>query len=108
MLQNIAEKEESKKEKDEDIDDETKELEINEKGGVTDMDNDELVVGAGNDAPPHQDAMTITTEATSKEGGDNENVDAEDGNINEAEDTKGGEEGGGFRRLKTATTTKRT
>ena len=66
ILRKLAEKEESKKEKDDNIDDETKEVDINE---VAETNNDELFVDAANDAPPPQDAMTTTTTAASEEGG---------------------------------------
>ena len=49
MLRKLAERENSKKEKDNDIDNETKEVEINE---VAETDNNELVVDAANDTPP--------------------------------------------------------
>ena len=39
-------------------------MDINE---LAEMDNDELVVNATNDAPPPQDAMTTTTAAVSEE-----------------------------------------
>ena len=60
MLRKLAEKDESKKEMDKVIDNKTKEVDINE---VTEIDNDELVVDAANNAPPPQDAMTTTTAA---------------------------------------------
>ena len=47
MRRKLAEKEESKKEKDEDIADETKEVEINK---FTETDNDELFADAANNA----------------------------------------------------------
>ena len=71
MLRKPAEKDESKKEKDDNIDNNTKEVEINENGEVTENENEKLVVDAANDDPPPQDAMNTTTEAASKEGGDN-------------------------------------
>ena len=46
-----AERDESKKEKDDDIDDKTKEVEINENREVAEMDNDKLVVYATSDDP---------------------------------------------------------
>ena len=98
MLRKLAEKEKPKEEKD-DIDDDTKEVEINKNGKVTKIDNDELVVDAANDAPPPQDATTTTTEAAAKEGGENDDVGAEDGDKNyEADNTNGGEERGTIRR----------
>ena len=54
MLRKLAEKDESNKQKDNDIDDETKELDINE---VAETDNYELVIDAANDAPPPQESM---------------------------------------------------
>ena len=87
MLRKLAEKDESKKEKYGEIDDETKEVEINE---VADMDDDKLFVDAAKYAPPPQDDMTTTTAAAAEDGGDN-NVGAEDSNDNdEADNTKGG------------------
>ena len=62
MLRNIEDKYESKKEKDDDIDDETKEVDINE---VAETDNDGLVVNAANDSPPPQYFMTNTKVAVS-------------------------------------------
>ena len=49
MLRKLAEKHESKKEKDEDIDDKTKEVEISE---FTETENNESFVDAANDTPP--------------------------------------------------------
>ena len=63
MLRKLAEKDESKKEKDDDIDDKTKEVEISENGEVVETDNDKLVVDAANDSPPPQEAMNNTTAA---------------------------------------------
>ena len=60
MLRKLAGKEKSKKEKDDGIDDDTKEVDINE---VAETDNDELVVDAANNAPPPQDAMVTTVVA---------------------------------------------
>ena len=92
MLCNIAEKDESKKEKDDYIDVETKEVELNK---VAETVNDKLVVDAANDDTPPQDAMTTTTVAAAEEGRDNDDVGAEDGDdYNEADNTKEGEEGG--------------
>ena len=65
MLCKLAEKDASKKNKD---DDNTKEVEINDKREVTETYNDELVVNAANDAPPPQGDMTTTT-ATACQGG---------------------------------------
>ena len=92
MLRKLVEKDKSKKEKYDNIDDETKEVGINE---VAETDNDELVVDSVNDARPPQDAMTTTTAAAAGEGGDDADVVAEDGTDgDEADDTKGGWRGG--------------
>ena len=72
-------------------------MEINENGEVTEMDNDELAVDAANEAPPSLDAMTTTTAADSEEGGEDDNG---------ADNIKGGEERGAFRRSDMAKTTK--
>ena len=61
MLHKISEKYKSNKEKDDDIDDDTKEVEINKNGEVAETDNDKLFIDAVNGAPPPQDAMTNTT-----------------------------------------------
>ena len=66
MLHKQAEKDESKKDKDGGIDDDTKEAEITE---VAETDNNELVVNAANNAPPPQDAMTNTAAAAAEETG---------------------------------------
>ena len=88
MLHKLAEKDESKKEKDDNIDEETKEVEINK---VAETDNDGLVVGAANDAPPPQDDTTTTTAAAAEEDGDNNDVGADDNDDDdEADNTKGG------------------
>ena len=80
ILRKLAEKDESKKVKDEDIVDVTKEAEINENGEVEETENDELFADAANDAPPLQDDMTTTTEAAAKEDGDdNDHVGTEEG-----------------------------
>ena len=92
MLRNLAEKDELKKEKDDDIDKNAKEVEINENREIVYMDNDELVVDATNNTPPPQDTMTTTTTAASEEGGDHNDVGTEDSdNKNEADNTKWGE-----------------
>ena len=105
ILRKLAEKDESKKEKDYNIDDKTKEVEINKNRDVTETDHDKLVVDAANNAPPPQDATTTTTAAVVEEGGDDDNVGVKDGdNKDDVEDTKWGEEGGAIRRLKTART----
>ena len=101
MLRNLMQKDESKKEKDGDIDNDTKEVWINK---VTETDNDELVVDATNNAPPPQDAITTTTAAADEECGVNNNLVAKDGNNDdEAEDSKG-RGGGAIHRSKTAMT----
>ena len=76
MLCKLAEKGESKEEKDDDIGDETKEVEINDNGEVVETDNDELAIDAVNDAPPPQDAPTNirTTAAVAEEGRDDGDV----------------------------------
>ena len=66
MLRKLAEKDESKKEKDDDIDNDTKEVDIHKKGYITETYNDKLVVNVTNDTPPPHYAMTITTAAASK------------------------------------------
>ena len=76
MLRKLEEKDESKKGKDDNIDDKTKEVEINE---VAEVDSDKLVADAVNDAPPPQDTMTTTMAAAAEEGGDNNDVGAEEG-----------------------------
>ena len=60
IMRKLVEKDEFKKEEDNTIYDETKEVNINE---VAETDNDELFVNAANDATPPQDAMTSTTAA---------------------------------------------
>ena len=79
MLRKLAEKDKSKKEKDDGIDNETKEVEINKNREVIETDNEELVVDAANDAPPPQDAPTTprNTESASEEGRDDENEEAD-------------------------------
>ena len=52
MLRKLSEKDESKKDKYDDINDETKEVEINENREVTVTDNDKLVTKAANNTPP--------------------------------------------------------
>ena len=69
MLHKLAEKEESKKEKDDDIYDGTKEVEINKNGEIAETDNEKLVVNDVNDAPPPQDFTTTTTGASATEEG---------------------------------------
>ena len=105
MLRKIVEKCKSKKEKDVNIDDETKELEINENREVAETNNEKLVVDATNNTPPSQDAMTITTAAASKEVGHKDDMGSKDGDNNDADNTKGEGEGGAIWRSKTATTT---
>ena len=88
ILCKLAEKDESKKEKDDDIGSKTKEVEIDENGEVIDTDNEKLVVDAAKDAPPPQDApsTTTTTAAAAEEGGDNGNVGAKDGDDGDDDD----------------------
>ena len=91
ILCKLAEKDESKNEKDEKIDNETKEVEINKNGEVAETENDEIVADAANGAPPPQDAMATTTAAAAKEGGEDDVVGAKEGDYNdEADGTKGG------------------
>ena len=61
MLHKLAEKDESKKEKDNDIDNDTKEVEAKENREVADTDNYELGVDAATGATTPQDAMATTT-----------------------------------------------
>ena len=108
MLHKLADKEKSKEEKDENIYDETTEVDIKDNEEVAETDNAKLVVDAANDATPPQDAPTTntTTAAAAEEGGDNDNVGAKDGSNNkdEADGTKGGEEGGAIPRSEASTT----
>ena len=87
------EKDNSNKETDDEIDNGTKEVDINNNGEFIETDNDEFIVDAANDAPHPQDAPTntTTTEAATKEGGGEDDVSAED---NKADYTKYGGEGG--------------
>ena len=98
MLHKLVEKEEPKKEKNDGIDNETKEVETNENGEVVETENDELVVDSVNDAPPPQDAPTTTTTATTtaaaEEGGDGDDVGTEDGK-NDEDEVDYTKEGGG-------------
>ena len=74
ILHKLAEKDESKNDKDDNIDDKTKEVDINE---VAETDNGELVVDVANAAPPTpQDNMNTTTAAAAEEGEDDNNVGA--------------------------------
>ena len=57
MLHKLEEKDESKKDKDDNIADKTKEAEINKNGEVAETDNDKLVVDSKNDSNPTQDSM---------------------------------------------------
>ena len=75
-------------------------MEINENREAAETNNDELFVDAENDALPPQDAMPTTTAATAEDG-------RGDGDDDEADDTKGGEEGGAIWRSKMETTKKR-
>ena len=82
ILRKLAEKDESNKEKGDNTDGNTKEVEINKNREVAETDNDKLVVDATNDAHPPQDVMNTPTAADAKEGRDNNNVGAEEGNNN--------------------------
>ena len=64
MLCKLAEKDKSKEEKDDDIGDDIKDVEINNNGEVVEVvetENDELTINAVNNALPPQDAPTTTT-----------------------------------------------
>ena len=63
MLRKLAEKDESKKDKYDDINDETKEVEINDNGELAETENDKLFVDATNDAPPTQEYPATTAAA---------------------------------------------
>ena len=90
MLCKLEDKDESKEEKDDGIENETNDVDINGNEEVIEMENVKLVVDAANDAPPPQDDQTTstTTAAVVEEDG----TEDED---NEADDKKVGEEGGG-------------
>ena len=92
MLRKLAKNNESNEEKESDIDDETKEVEINENGEVVETENDELVVDAANNAPPPQESPTTTTAtaAAAEEGGHDNAVGTKDGGDNNTDNTKGG------------------
>ena len=83
IMRKLAEKDESKKDKDNNnIDDKTKEVEINDNREVAETENYELVVDATNDNPPPQYApTTTTTTAAAAEGGgyNDDDVSARDG-----------------------------
>ena len=112
MLHTLAEKDEFKEDKDDNIDDKTKEVDINKNGELVETENGELVVDAANNTPPHQDAPNTTTTTAAateegeeddsvgaEEGGDNNDVVAEDGdNDDESDDTNGGGRSCGQRR----------
>ena len=66
MLSKLAEKDEYKEDKDNKIDNNTKEVEINENGEVIDTDNEKLVINAANDDTPPQDSITTTTAVATK------------------------------------------
>ena len=88
MLRKLAEKYKSKEEKDDDIYNETKEVEINENGEfieVVESESDELVVDAANNTPPSNDAPTATTY---KAADDNEGTEVN--NNGKADNNKGG------------------
>ena len=62
MLQKLAEKDESKEEKDDNNYQYTKKVEINENRKVLETENDKLSANDANDAPPlPQDTLTNTT-----------------------------------------------
>ena len=52
MLRKLAEKDESKEDKNDSIDDDTKDVDINKNREVIETENDELVVDAANNNPP--------------------------------------------------------
>ena len=91
MLRKLVEKDEYKEEKYNDINNDTKEVEINKNREVVETDNDELVVGAANNAPPPQYAptTTMTMAAAAEEGGGENNLGAKDGDDDKADDTRG-------------------
>ena len=63
MLPKLADKYESNKDKDDDIADETNEVEINDNGELAETENDKLFVDATNDAPPTQEYPATTAAA---------------------------------------------
>ena len=75
ILRKLVEKDESKEEKYDEINDDTKELDINDNGGVLETENDELVVDDTNDAPTPQEVPTTTTTmaAAAEEGRGDDN-----------------------------------
>ena len=103
MLRKLLEKEKSKKEKDNNIDNYTKEVQIKENGKVAETDTDELVADAKNNDPPPQDAMTTTTAATTTTWAARAVMTKMRWKI-----LRGGSRGGAIRRTKTETTTKMT
>ena len=81
MLRKIAKNYNTKKARDDDIDNDTKEFDINKNEEVAETYNGKLVIDSTNDPPPPQDNMTTTTTtaAAEEEGGDDDNMGAEDG-----------------------------
>ena len=79
ILRKLVEKDESKEEKYDEINEDTKELEINDSGGVLETENEKLVVDSANDPPPPQYNMTnnTTTADAKEEGEDDDNMGAE-------------------------------
>ena len=61
MLHKLVDKDESKEEKDDGIDDKTKEMEINNNREVVETESEKLFVNVANKAPPPQDPPTTTT-----------------------------------------------
>ena len=107
MLRKIAEKDEPKKEKEDDIEDKTKDVEINNNREVAEADNGNFFVDAVNDALPPQEApatTTITAAAAEEVRDDEFGAKGGKDNGDEVDYTKGGEEGGDIPRSKTETT----
>ena len=79
MLHKLAEKDDTKKERDNDIDNETKKFNINKNVEVAETENEKLVVDSANDPPPPQYNMTTntTTADAEEEGEDDDNMGAE-------------------------------
>ena len=80
ILHKIAKKDDTKKERDDNIDNETKDFDINKNVEVAETDNDKLVVDSANDHPPPQDNMVTntTTAAAEEEDGDEDNMGSEE------------------------------
>ena len=94
MLLSLVKRYKYRNYKDDDIDNKTKKVDINE---VAETENDELAVDAANNAPHHQEDMNTTTTAASEEGKEEEDDVSAKGNDDndEADDAMGREEGGG-------------